>query len=141
MRLPLFRCSQSVETRADEGTRTPDRLITNQLLYQLSYIGFFSLSNNSLSRNLRLQRYYFFPNTPKFFFTFPHFLSQHIVYQHIFLSKKLRHTPFSPLQNTSFHTPKNHFSHLRYIFKMPYLRIILNNSTIHHFYTLSPYPQ
>ena len=27
---------------ADEGTRTPDRLITNQLLYQLSYIGFFS---------------------------------------------------------------------------------------------------
>ena len=26
--------------RADEGTRTPDRLITNQLLYQLSYIGF-----------------------------------------------------------------------------------------------------
>ena len=27
--------------RADEGTRTPDRLITNQLLYQLSYIGTF----------------------------------------------------------------------------------------------------
>ena len=27
--------------RADEGTRTPDRLITNQLLYQLSYIGLF----------------------------------------------------------------------------------------------------
>jgi hypothetical protein len=24
---------------ADEGTRTPDLLITNQLLYQLSYIG------------------------------------------------------------------------------------------------------
>ena len=24
---------------ADEGTRTPDMLITNQLLYQLSYIG------------------------------------------------------------------------------------------------------
>ena len=30
----------SVGPRADEGTRTPDRLITNQLLYQLSYIGF-----------------------------------------------------------------------------------------------------
>ena len=30
------------ESRADEGTRTPDRLITNQLLYQLSYIGFSS---------------------------------------------------------------------------------------------------
>ncbi len=29
-----------LENRADEGTRTPDRLITNQLLYQLSYIGF-----------------------------------------------------------------------------------------------------
>ena len=25
--------------RADRGTRTPDQLITNQLLYQLSYIG------------------------------------------------------------------------------------------------------
>ena len=70
MRLPLGFCSQLVGTRADEGTRTPDRLITNQLLYQLSYIGFFSLSNNSLSRELRLQRYYFFPNTPKFFSTF-----------------------------------------------------------------------
>jgi hypothetical protein len=27
---------------ADEGTRTPDPLITNQLLYQLSYIGYSS---------------------------------------------------------------------------------------------------
>jgi hypothetical protein len=27
--------------RAEEGTRTPDQLITNQLLYQLSYSGFF----------------------------------------------------------------------------------------------------
>ncbi len=27
---------------ANEGTRTPDRLITNQLLYQLSYIGVYS---------------------------------------------------------------------------------------------------
>ena len=25
--------------RANRGTRTPDQLITNQLLYQLSYIG------------------------------------------------------------------------------------------------------
>ena len=31
--------------RADEGTRTPDRLITNQLLYQLSYIGFWHFFN------------------------------------------------------------------------------------------------
>ena len=37
--------------RADEGTRTPDRLITNQLLYQLSYIGFPALSNNSFLLN------------------------------------------------------------------------------------------
>ena len=34
--LSLWECRY----RADEGTRTPDRLITNQLLYQLSYIGF-----------------------------------------------------------------------------------------------------
>ena len=27
-------------TKAGEGTRTPDQLITNQLLYQLSYTGF-----------------------------------------------------------------------------------------------------
>jgi hypothetical protein len=27
--------------RADEGTRTPDPLITNQKLYQLSYVGLF----------------------------------------------------------------------------------------------------
>ena len=27
--------------RADGGTRTPDLLITNQLLYQLSYSGFY----------------------------------------------------------------------------------------------------
>ena len=46
------------EIRADEGTRTPDRLITNQLLYQLSYIGFFSVSNNSLLV-LRMQKYAF----------------------------------------------------------------------------------
>ena len=38
------------DIRADEGTRTPDRLITNQLLYQLSYIGFcFPISNYSFS--------------------------------------------------------------------------------------------
>jgi len=29
-----------INLRAKEGTRTPDRLITNQLLYQLSYFGF-----------------------------------------------------------------------------------------------------
>ncbi len=36
---------ESAGPRADEGTRTPDRLITNQLLYQLSYIGFYHLFN------------------------------------------------------------------------------------------------
>ena len=30
-------------TGANEGTRTPDLLITNQLLYRLSYIGIFSI--------------------------------------------------------------------------------------------------
>ena len=29
----------SLNSKAGEGTRTPDRLITNQLLYQLSYSG------------------------------------------------------------------------------------------------------
>jgi hypothetical protein len=29
----------AVSSGADEGTRTPDLLITNQLLYRLSYIG------------------------------------------------------------------------------------------------------
>ena len=32
--------------RAEEGTRTPDQLITNQLLYQLSYIGMYSKKKN-----------------------------------------------------------------------------------------------
>ena len=31
---------------ANEGTRTPDRLITNQLLYQLSYIGMYNKEKN-----------------------------------------------------------------------------------------------
>ncbi len=31
---------------ANEGTRTPDRLITNQLLYQLSYIGMYNTKKN-----------------------------------------------------------------------------------------------
>ena len=33
-------------TGANEGTRTPDRLITNQLLYQLSYIGLYNKEKN-----------------------------------------------------------------------------------------------
>ena len=55
-------------SRADEGTRTPDRLITNQLLYQLSYIGFYQpFKRLSLSLVLRLQKYYFFRNQQSFF--------------------------------------------------------------------------
>jgi hypothetical protein len=41
---PLWYCPASFiseeKRRAEEGTRTPDQLITNQLLYQLSYFGF-----------------------------------------------------------------------------------------------------
>ena len=33
---------------ADVGIRTPDLLITNQLLYQLSYIGLLSISKGNL---------------------------------------------------------------------------------------------
>ena len=54
MRLPLFESDAlglwECRFRADEGTRTPDRLITNQLLYQLSYIGFLSTFQTTLSR-------------------------------------------------------------------------------------------
>lgn len=38
--MKIFLSTHPVKTsRADEGTRTPDLLITNQLLYQLSYVG------------------------------------------------------------------------------------------------------
>ena len=53
--------------RADEGTRTPDRLITNQLLYQLSYIGFCQLFKQLFFLELRLQNYYFFRYPQSFF--------------------------------------------------------------------------
>ena len=33
----------SIDCGANEGTRTPDLLITNQLLYQLSHIGIWEL--------------------------------------------------------------------------------------------------
>ena len=56
--------------RADEGTRTPDRLITNQLLYQLSYIGTFQPFKQLFSLQLRLQKYYFFHIQQKFFLFF-----------------------------------------------------------------------
>ena len=35
------RCRNSWKTGAEDGTRTRDLLITNQLLYQLSYFGFY----------------------------------------------------------------------------------------------------
>jgi hypothetical protein len=37
--VPAIRYRDWVYRRANEGIRTPDLLITNQLLYQLSYIG------------------------------------------------------------------------------------------------------
>ena len=43
-----FKPTPSKCTGADVGIRTPDLLITNQLLYQLSYIGLLSI----LKRNL-----------------------------------------------------------------------------------------
>jgi hypothetical protein len=38
---PLWNIPKSLQWRASGGTRTPDQLITNQLLYQLSYTGLF----------------------------------------------------------------------------------------------------
>ena len=53
--------------RADEGTRTPDRLITNQLLYQLSYIGFSQRFKQLSFLDLRLQKYNYFRYMKIFF--------------------------------------------------------------------------
>ncbi len=72
---PPFRCSQpesAWEHRADEGTRTPDRLITNQLLYQLSYIGFiqpFKQLSFFSNRSAKVQP---FSELTKFFFEKKH---------------------------------------------------------------------
>ena len=41
-----------LKKRAEEGTRTPDQLITNQLLYQLSYSGFFYLKELPLLKGM-----------------------------------------------------------------------------------------
>lgn len=61
--------------RADEGTRTPDRLITNQLLYQLSYIGFSTaFSNNSFLTNDGAKVHHFSKLTKSFFFFWVTFL-------------------------------------------------------------------
>jgi hypothetical protein len=37
----IIQCCTSSKIRATGGTRTPDQLITNQLLYQLSYSGLY----------------------------------------------------------------------------------------------------
>ena len=68
--------------RADEGTRTPDRLITNQLLYQLSYIGFFQRFKQLSFLVLRLQKYNFFQNLKIFFQLFFIVFYYSIVYQY-----------------------------------------------------------
>ena len=130
MRLPLGFCSQLVGTRADEGTRTPDRLITNQLLYQLSYIGFFSLSNNSLSRELRLQRYYFFPNTPKFFSTFLQYFSQTIDSHTYPKKKKIQISPLYPPAKPLPKTPIHQNSAPIHSKKTPYRNISLILNTL-----------
>ncbi len=79
--------------RADEGTRTPDRLITNQLLYQLSYIGFFQPFKQLFSLQLRLQKYYFFHIRQKiflfFFESFPQFVDFLKNKSHIFFTSPI----------------------------------------------------
>lgn len=69
------------ENRADEGTRTPDRLITNQLLYQLSYIGFFQRFKQLSFSCFEVAKIQLFPIMKNFFSTF--FIHQlySIVYQ------------------------------------------------------------
>ena len=51
------KCMQLKKNGADGGTRTPGHLITNQVLYQLSYVGFINNVQNkiilkSLSKDL-----------------------------------------------------------------------------------------
>ncbi len=43
-----FKPTPSKYTGADVGIRTPDLLITNQLLYQLSYIGLLSFLKGNI---------------------------------------------------------------------------------------------
>ena len=43
-----WNCAFFCLSGADVGIRTPDLLITNQLLYQLSYIGLLSISKGNL---------------------------------------------------------------------------------------------
>ena len=44
---PRYSQVKQVVNGAGEGIRTPDPLITNQMLYQLSYAGFLSLVEHS----------------------------------------------------------------------------------------------
>ena len=89
-----------VGPRADEGTRTPDRLITNQLLYQLSYIGFWHFFKQ-LFLGLRLQNYYFFRNPPTFFQkknnVVYNLLKNNNLITKLFFSSNLSHPVFPPL--------------------------------------------
>ena len=59
-----------VGPRADEGTRTPDRLITNQLLYQLSYIGFCQPFKQLFFSRIEVAKILLFSNPTKVFFKF-----------------------------------------------------------------------
>ena len=72
MRLPHFDAPScfSLGHRADEGTRTPDRLITNQLLYQLSYIGFIQPFKQLFFVSNRSAKVQPFSKLAKFFFNF-----------------------------------------------------------------------
>ena len=56
-----YQTALHLEAGADEGTRTPDLLITNRLLYQLSHIGISSDSDYSKAS----------PFCPAYFFTVP----------------------------------------------------------------------
>jgi hypothetical protein len=56
--VPFGHSGISPPPRADGGTRTPDQLITNQLLYQLSYIGIFILPVFQRLKNPFSHRYF-----------------------------------------------------------------------------------
>ena len=85
--------------RADEGTRTPDRLITNQLLYQLSYIGFCQLCQTTLFSCFEVAKILLFFQRTNFFFIFCCiFILTHCL-SVVLLVEKNVHNPLLPLAN------------------------------------------
>lgn len=100
--------------RADEGTRTPDRLITNQLLYQLSYIGFFWQSFKQLSVlaffSLKKRcKSTTFSDTNKVFFHFSHYFFLKVLFLKHYFFHFFCNIPIQDQCKTAYSTIFSHF--------------------------------